>query len=268
MKTQSKALLAVGLVISVSAGCNQGTLTPNGTAAIVGSVVSTGGAGKVATSAQLGCPDFVISLNGSPTSVTVQDDCSFLVDGIAPAASYVLSVELVDLGVTGTVELTNVLDAEIIEILVQADDESLSISIVRRSTPDPIDDLPDVIDDNNVEIFLPAGTYDTNLTVDGNNFTLVGEAGEDCDDEGWTVITGDVLILKNNATFRNVRFEGLVEVEGNNADFINVCFGEQLIIFGNNTDIDDSGDDDDDDDGDEDDDDGDGDDDDAGDSDD
>ena len=234
--------------MSLLAGCGRNQAgSATGSAAIVGRVVSGGGVGKFETSAQLACPDFIITLNGSPATVTVENDCSFVIDDVQPSASYVLEVELVALGVTGTVELTNVAEAELIEIEVRAEENSLTIGVVRRATPDPVNDLPGVIDDNNVEIFLLAGTYEGDLTVDGNNFTLVGEAGEDCNDEGWTTITGDVVILKNNATFRNVRFEGSVEVEGNNTNFINVCFDGQLIIFGNNTDFDDDGNGDDDD---------------------
>ncbi len=249
MSVRSLVLAVTFSTLSLLAGCGRNQAgSATGSAAIVGRVVSGGGVGKFETAAQLACPDFIITLNGSPATVTVEDDCSFVIDDVQPSASYVLEVELVALGVTGTVELTNVAVAELIEILVQADDDSLTISVVRRATPDPVDDLPGVIDDNNVEIFLLAGTYDGNLTVDGNNFTLVGEAGEDCVDEGWTTLTGDVVILKNNATFRNVRFEGSVEVQGNNTNFINICFDGQLIIFGNNTDFDDdeNGDDDDD----------------------
>ena len=257
MKTRflAVALPLMTFALTALSGCG-GVPAVNGSAAIVGRVVSGNAAGKLATLSQVVCPEIIVTLNGSPATVTIDDDCSFLINDVQPAVSYVVEVEIVDLGIRGTVELADVGDAELIEILVQADDESITISVVRRATPEPADDLPEVIDDNNVEIFLVAGTYDTNLTVDGNNFTLVGEAGDDCDDEGWTILTGDVLVLKNNATFRNIRFEGSVTVEGNNASFINVCFEGQLVIFGHNTEVngdDDDGDDDDDDDEDDDD---------------
>lgn len=255
MLTRSISLALVVSALSLLAGCGRTPGTVSGSAAIVGRVVAGSSSGKLQTSAQLACPDFVITLNGAPATVTVGDDCSFVIDDVQPAASYLIAVEVADLGVIGTVELTDVLVAELIEILVQADDDSLTISVVRRATPDSIDDLPGLINGNNVEIFLSAGSYGGNLTVNGNNFTLIGEAGNTCDDAGWTTLTGDVLISGNNATFRNIRFEGLVEVEGNNAKFINVCFDGQLVIFGNNTDINGGGDDDDNDNGDDDDDD-------------
>lgn len=251
MTIRSMSFALAVSTLSILAGCGRTPGTVSGSAAIVGRVVAGSSSGKLQTSAQLACPDFVITLNGAPATVTVGDDCSFVIDDVQPAASYLIAVEVADLGVIGTVELTDVLVAELIEILVQADDDSLTISVVRRATPDPVGELPEVIDGNNVEVFLEAGIYDGDLTVDGNNFTLVGEAGDDCDDVvGWTTLTGDVLILKNNATFRNIRFEGLVEVEGNNTKFINVCFGGQLVIFGNNTDVNGGGDDEDDDDND------------------
>lgn len=250
--------LALGLsVLSVFPGCGtSSTGSVTGSAAIVGRV-NTGGVGKFQTTAQVVCPTMIVTLNGSPVDVTIEDDCSFLIDNVQPAASYIVGIELVDLEVTGTVELSNVTDAELIEIEVEADDDSLTISVIRRATPEPADDLPSLIpqNQNNVEIFLDAGTYDNDLTVLGNNFTLVGEAGDDCDDEGWTVLSGDVVIDGNNATFRNIIFLGNVEVLKNNTNFINVCFDGELVIFGNNTefDDDDGDDDDDDDDGDDDD---------------
>jgi hypothetical protein len=117
---------------------------------------------------------------------------------------------------------------------VEATDDSLSIVIERRTIPGHVDELPTTIAENDVSIQVGAGIYEQELTVLGNNFTLVGEAGDDCDTEGWTVITGSVQINGNNATFRNILFEGPVEVLGNNPRFINVCFGNELVVFGNN----------------------------------
>lgn len=241
--------LALGMsLVACLVSCNGTPGAPSGSAAIVGRVVS-GGASKFQATAQVVCPTLVVTLNGSAADVAIDDDCSFLIDNVAPAAGYVVGVSLPDLEVEGTVTISNVLDAELIEIEVDADDDSLSITIVRRATPDLGDDLPSVIpqNQNNVEIFLPAGTYANNLTVIGNNFTLVGEAGDDCDDEGWTLLSGDIVISGNNATFRNILFLGNVQVSGNNTSFINVCFDGQLIIFGRNTDFDDDDDGDDDD---------------------
>jgi hypothetical protein len=256
-------MVALGLsAASLIAGCGmESPGAATGSAAIVGRVVS-GGAGKFQTTAQVACPALVVTLNGSAVDVVVDDDCSFLIDDVAPAASYVVGVNLPDLQIEGTVTISGVSEAELIEIEVDADDDSLSITVVRRATPDPVSDLPTEIpqNQNTVEIFLPAGTYDGDLTVQGNNFTLVGEAGDDCAGDGWTVMTGNVAIHGNNATFRNVLFLGNVDVFGNNTNFINVCFDGQLVIFGRNTDFDeddgnDDDDDDDDDDNDEDDDD-------------
>jgi len=249
-------VLAVG-TLPLLTGCGRNVGSASGSAAIVGTIAPTGGAGKHAPTGQFICPDIIVTLNSQAVSLDLDDDCGFLIDDVQPATSIVLDVDLPGLGVSGTITLDNVVEAELIEILVETSDDSLTISILRRLTPDPVAELPVLISGNNVTIFLPAGIYDQTLTVDGNNFTLVGEAGDDCDATGWTVITGDVFILKNDATFRNVRFEGSVEVQGNNARFINTCLDGTLLIFGNNTefDDDDNGDDDDDDGGDDDDDD-------------
>jgi hypothetical protein len=123
------------------------------------------------------------------------------------------------------------------KILVEATNDSLSVSIERRTTPDDVDDLPETIVDNDVSIQVGAGIDEQDLTVLGNNFTLVGEAGEDCDVEGWTVIDGTALINGSNATFRNIAFAGTVEVRGNSPRFINVCFGDALVVFGNNVQV-------------------------------
>jgi hypothetical protein len=90
--------------------------------------------------------------------------------------------------------------------------------------PEPDLFLPEVINDNNVSIFLFDGRYDQSLTVNGNNFTLTGKKGEDCSSPGGTTITGPVEVNGNGATFKNIRFRSTVDVNGNNADFINCCF--------------------------------------------
>jgi hypothetical protein len=249
MNIRTFTILLAGISVVIGSGCGGVPGSATGSAAIVGNIAPGTGAGKLAALAQTGCPQIIVTLNGAPVDIEIdEDDCSFLIDNVAPSESVELRVELPGLGVNGTIELEDVDESELIEVLVEAGEDSLTISALRRSTPEQVDDLPTLIEDNNVTIFLSAGTYDQDLTVDGNNFTLVGEAGEDCNDDGWTVITGDVLVLKNNATFRNIRFDGSVTVEGNNAQFINSCFGSELLIFGNNTDIDDDDDDDDDDD--------------------
>lgn len=153
--------------------------------------------GRVATSAQSAgtfsaqnngvCPDLLVSVNGSPVNIEFDDDCSFLIGEIEPAEFVEVRVEVVDLGVAGTVELSNVLDGELIEILVETDDDSLTISVERRTTPEPCDSLPEIIYANNVSIRVEAGLFDQGLEIRGNNFTLVGEAGDDgrWDDHDW-----------------------------------------------------------------------------------
>lgn len=225
-------------------------------AAIVGRIVSADGSGKAYVAAAGECPEVRVSVNESPVSIEFDNDCAFVIGGIQPSPLVVVRVELVELGVAGTVEISGVVANELIEIIVQPGNGSLTVTVVRRAIPNPMDVLPQIIDGNNISIRLLAGLYEQGLIVDGNNFTLVGSAGENCGDQvGWTVITGDVLVEGNNATFRDIMFLGDVTLKGNNARFINVCFGGQLIVFGNNADFDDDDDDNDDDDNDDDDDD-------------
>jgi len=200
MSIRSGAFSLTIAVLLVGSGCGGNGEPASGSAVIVGRVTSAGTAGKDATLGQTICPDVVVTLNDAAVNIVLDDDCTFLIDDVQPSARVVLDVELPGLGVSGALELTNIVEAELIEILVETGDDSLTLSIVRRVTPDPVAGLPMVVSGNNVTIFLGEGIYNQSLTVDGNNFTLVGEAGEDCDDQGWTVITGEVLVLKNNAT--------------------------------------------------------------------
>jgi len=212
-------------------------------ATIVGTIANGGAAAQgIFQPADAHCPEVIVMLNGSPADIIFDEDCAFLITDVEPSETVVLRIELPDQGISGTIELEDVVEGELIEILVEVGFNSLAIAVVRREEPEPADGLPEVITENKVTIFLPTGVYERNLTVDGNKFTLVGEAGSSCDEddlEDWTVIQGEVVINKNKATFRNIAFEGPVEVRGNNAQFIHCCFDGILILFGNNTDIDD-----------------------------
>ncbi|MGE3180110.1 MAG: hypothetical protein AB7N71_00640 [Phycisphaerae bacterium] len=256
MNTKMLAL-ALGAVLSIFAGC--APLAPsgdNGRAVIVGQIASNSQTAKLLAAAQANgdCPELLIMLDGTPVTVEFAEDCSFVITDIAPAALVALRVEVVDLGVAGTVELADVLADELIEIVVEPTDVSLSVSVERRLTPEPVDTLPTIIDGNNVSIRAPAGTFATGLEVDGNKFTLIGVAGDDCDDTaGWTVIEGAVVIDGNKATLQNIYFAGPVQLRGNKPLFINCCFGDGFEVFGNGSrfadddDDDDFGDDEDDD---------------------
>lgn len=190
------------------------------------------------------CPEVIVTVNGSPVDIVFDDLCSFLVSNVDPVELMQLGVEVPALGLTGTIDLAAILEDELIEILVVVSDDSLSITVVRRAAPDPADVLPELICDNNVSIELAAGLFQQNLAVYGNRFMLLGQAGEVCSDDLWTVIEGNVLIHGNKATFRNIKFVGNVDVHGNAVKFINCCFDDALVNFGTH-----GGDDDDDDNG-------------------
>ena len=251
MQMRIAVLILSVAVLSFFSGCGgsdetseggaQGTVSSGNSAVIVGSLVGLSVAAQGAMqAAETGCPEVIVTLNGSPADIVLEDDCTFLISEVQPAENVVLRIELPDQGISSTIELDDVVGGELIEILVEAGFNSLSITVVRREEPEPVDGLPQVIRDNKVTIFLPAGVYEQTLTVNGNKFTLVGEAGDDCDDlEGWTAIDGKVVVNKNKATFRNIAFLDTVEVQGNTAQFIHCCFDGALMIFGNNTDIDD-----------------------------
>jgi len=99
------------------------------------------------------------------------------------------------------------------------------IVLIKESSTDCDDYLPSLVTDNNVHICLESGVYNKNLTVNGNNFSLFGAAGNNCaDDRNWTILSGDVTINGNNATFRNIKFKGDIYKYGNNIKFNNCCF--------------------------------------------
>jgi hypothetical protein len=237
-----RTLIALSTLVCAAGitGCVTNALLPDGGgattgrgAAIIGTVSASGATGKaLAWSSSTDCPEVTVMLNGSPADIVFDDDCSFVIENVAPADSVELHVAISSLGISGTVELKTVTDAELIEIAVEVGDDSLAISVERRAKPAPGDQLPEVIDGNNVTIELPAGTFTQSLTVNGNNFALTGVAGDGCDAEGWTVIDGSVAVNGNNAKFRNVKFIGTVEVKANNTKFINCCFDGVLVTFG------------------------------------
>jgi|GEM_PF-522987 len=80
--------------------------------------------------------------------------------------------------------------------------------------------LPHLVRDNNVKICLESGFFENNLTVNGNNFTLIGDSY----DNHWTIISGNVTINGNNATFKKIKFTGKINENGNNTSFINCRF--------------------------------------------
>jgi hypothetical protein len=76
--------------------------------------------------------------------------------------------------------------------------------------------LPHLITDNNIIICLESDFYEDNLTVNGNNFILIGETRYNCKNYDWTTIDGKVEINGNNATFKNIKFTGEIVENGNN----------------------------------------------------
>jgi hypothetical protein len=209
-------------------------------ATILGTIADVGAAAKgTFQAADSHCPEVIVTLNGSPAQIVIADDCAFLISDVEPSQSITLRIELPDQGITGTIELQDIVEGELIEILLETSFDSLTISVVRREEPEPAKGIPEVITGNNVTMLVPAGLYDQPLTVLGNHFTLVGEGTDNCEVGGWTIIDGRVVINGNNATFRNIAFDAPVEVRGNNTHFINCCFDGVLLVFGNGTDIDD-----------------------------
>lgn len=217
-------------------------------AVIVGQIVSADGSSKLLQD----CTEAIVKLNGVPAIIEFDDDCEFVVTGVVPAELLALRIELPALGVSGTIEISDVTEGEVIEIEVEATEEQLSLVVVRRAAVSPIVLLPLVVTGNNVQILMARGLYGQDLTVQGNKFVMVGQAGDNCHSLGWTEIDGDVFVMGNKATFRNVAFTGAVTVSGNKARFINCCFNGELVRFGHRHDADDDEEDDDDDDGDDD----------------
>lgn len=83
--------------------------------------------------------------------------------------------------------------------------------------------LPSFISDNKVKICLEPRKYSNYLTVNGNDFRLIGQAKDECYDSGWAILSGDVTINGNDSTFKNIKFTGKIHENSNNISFINCC---------------------------------------------
>ena len=213
--------LALGL-ISCGSGGGGGTTNPGSASLVLNLTDAPGTAARTLAAADT-CPEVQVQIDGAPADVQTGPDCQLFLSVLPTGdVTVVVSVD----GISGTIELTDVVAGEVVEIEVQAGEGSLSIHVLRFEQPvEPL--LPTVIDENDVHIELPAGVYDQTLTVNGNGFQLTGEASGDCAEDGWTTITGAVVVQGNNASFTNIKFLGPVTVVGNNVSFSHVCFREQ-----------------------------------------
>jgi len=183
------------------------------------------------------CPEVRVQVDGAPVDLQTGPECNLFLSAL-PTGDLTVTVS-VD-GIAGTIELTGVVEGEIVEIEVQAGEGKLSIDVLRYMEPDG-SMLPVVINENDVHLELPAGLYDQTLTVKGSGFQLIGEAGADCASDGWTTIIGAVVIRGNNASFTNIKFLGPVTVLGDNVTFTHVCFENKLLILGDRPDVPDDG---------------------------
>ena len=200
-------------------------ISSNGSALLVGSFT---------ISDNLSCPDQArIVVNENPTAIEIDPRCEFVIKNF-PTGNVFILIQVNNL--TGTFNFENVEKGELVEIVVGAQTQSLSLSMVRRVKSTEAGILPVSIKDSDLNLRVPPGLFEQNLTVDGENFVLSGaekEQSDSCSNDGWTTITGKVSINGNNATFRDTRFLGEIEVGGNKVRFINSCIRENLLILGN-----------------------------------
>lgn len=81
---------------------------------------------------------------------------------------------------------------------------------------------------NGQRITLENGTYDCDLVLRGNNNRIVG------DDNGQTIINGDVLITGNSNVLRDVQVLGTITIRGNNNRLADVDYDGVVNETGNN----------------------------------
>ena len=204
--------------------------------------VSSGGSALLVGSFRISedsfCPDQArIVVNDNPAGVNFDSRCEFVIKDF-PTGNVLFLIQVDNL--TGTFNFENIDRGEFIEIVVVLHTESLSLSVVRRVKSTEVGMLPVSIESSNSNLQVPAGLYEQSLTVDGNSIILTGaenEQSDPCNSEAGTTIRGKVFINGNNATFRNIKFLGDIEIRGNKARFINSCIGENLLIFGNESTI-------------------------------
>ncbi len=245
--------LGAGLAALALAACGGGggSATPQAqgsaaakSASLVGAVLDAQArsAGRVLYSAASGtCAPITVQINDQdPFVPDVSEDCRFFVASL-PLGDVTVTVS-VD-GVQGAVFLPDLKDGEIVELEVQAEQEGgkvkLRIDVVRWTDDGTSSPLPTVVNDDGVSIDLPPGTYDQTLTVNGDDFRLVGtEAPAECGEEGWPTITGAVLLKGDRAFVNRVKFLGLVTVKGDDVEFgTEVCFEGGLLILGDDAQV-------------------------------
>ena len=184
------------------------------------------------------CPEQVrIVVNENPTTFEFDPRCEFAIKDF-PTGNVLILIQADN--ITGTFRVDNVEISELLEIVVVVHTQSLSLSIIRRVKSSEIGMLPVSIEASNLNIQVPAGLHEQSLTVDGDNFIMTGaekEQLDSCISQAWTTITGNVSINGNNATFRNIKFLGDIEVKGNKVRFIHSCVRENFLIFGNESTI-------------------------------
>ena len=255
MKKFSFCLVGASFLLIGLVGCGSDGSYPasgetvNGSAVLLGQLASSAPIDVTQPDLVGECPNVAVSINGSPATLELGESCDFLIRDVPAVEQVEITVVLPDQGIVGSIELTNVEDGEILALEVISGFDSLSLAVDRRISPTVEEVLPEIITENDVGLSLPAGLFDQDLTIDGNAFSLTGEAGAACSienadpvggeegveviiEEDWTTIGGTVQINGYGAIFQNIKFLGPVEVRSKDASFINCCFGGDLLIFG------------------------------------
>lgn len=191
----------------------------------------------LAATAADSCPNIDVQVNGAPVDVQTGSACNLFLSAL-PTGDLTVTVTID--GIAGTINLTGVVAGEVVEVEVQAGEGRLNIDVLRY-TESGDSGLPAVVREDDVHLELPAGRYDQTLTVTGSGFQLVGEAGSDCASDGWTTISGAVVVRGNDASFTGIKFLGPVTVLGDNVSFTRVCFENRLLILGDSPDVPDDG---------------------------
>ena len=230
-------LLLLSAILLCSCGSGGGSAggsqdaSPQRTASLVGSIdgLTVRTAGRLLGDGAGGaCPDVSVSLDPpSAFDLEFSEDCKLFVTEI-PVGTVTVTIEIQ--GIRHSVTLDDVAEGEVVELEVEVGPGSLDVHVLRWSEPPP-GPLPEVVENNDVHIDLPAGYYRQTLTVNGNNFELVG-AG--CSEESGSssVIAGAVVVNGNGARFSGLQFLAPVTVYGNNVEFQGCCFDRGLIIVG------------------------------------
>ncbi len=153
-----------------------------------------------------------VVVEGAVQDARITPDGEFRVEGVAPGDH---AVYLVAGQRRGRIDLPALKPGERVHLRVSPDEEGLDVDLDRRVHPD--DFAPLRIEGNDVDRTLPAGAFESDIVIDGNDVRLRGQG---C---GRTVFYGRLLVRGNDVTIEGVDVRGPAYLQGNDVRVEDTC---------------------------------------------